>query len=83
MTQSVCVCVCVCVGGGGEGDGGELKTLFHSNSLNTDNFQGGGGLKFPAQLFPLGRPCKTVRTTMILFITQLQNRVDETKITRD
>ena len=53
MTRSVCVC-----GGGGggeggegEGDGGELKTLFHSNSLLII-FKGGGGVEVPPALPP-------------------------------
>ena len=37
MTRSVCV-----GGGKGRGDGGELKTLFHSNS-SLIIFKGGGG----------------------------------------
>ena len=44
MTQSVCVCV------GGGGDGGELKTLFHSNSLLI--IFKGGGVEVPPALPP-------------------------------
>ena len=46
----VCVFVCVCEGGGDEG---ELKTLFHSNSLLII-FKGkkGGGVEVPPALPP-------------------------------
>ena len=51
MTQSVCMCVCEGGGGveGGEGDGGELKTLFQSNSLLII-FKGGRGVEVPPAL---------------------------------
>ena len=46
--------MCVCGGGGeggeGEGDGGELKTLFHSNSSLT--IFKGGGVEVPPALPP-------------------------------
>ena len=55
MCVFVCVCVCVCVGGGGgRGDGGELKTLFHSNSLLIIFLggEGGGGVEVPGPALP-------------------------------